>query len=144
MSAQHDLIRDSYAAFNARDLDAALAGMHPDVDWPNAIDGGRLHGHETIRAYWTRQLETIDPRVEPLAFSEDEGGRIVVDVHQVVRDHNGGVIADEHVQHVYTLSAGLIARMDIRQEPGETPSTSSPSAGTGSAAAGRQFNELLE
>ena len=104
-------------AFNTRDVDAALEGVHPDVDWPNAIDGGRLRGHEDVREYWQRQFETIDPQVEPQAFSEDEQGRIVVDVHQVVRDLAGDVIADEHVQHIYTLSSGLITRMDIRQEP---------------------------
>jgi hypothetical protein len=27
------------------------------------------------------------------------------------------VIADQQVQHVYTVSAGLITRMDIRQGP---------------------------
>jgi hypothetical protein len=57
-----------------------------------------------------------DPRVEPQAFSDDEQGRIVVDVHQVVRDLDGSVIADQRVQHVYSISAGLIARMDIRPE----------------------------
>jgi hypothetical protein len=114
LSSQHSQIRRCYAAFNARDLDAALEGVHPDADWPNAIAGGRVHGHEEIRAYWRRQFETIDPYVEPQAFSEDEQGRIVVDVHQVVRDLAGSVIADQQVQHVYTISAGLIARMDIR------------------------------
>jgi hypothetical protein len=117
LSAEHDLIRRSYAAFNARDLDAAVQGLHPDVDWPNAIDGGRVRGHEEVREYWKRQFETIDPHVEPQAFSEDEQGRIVVEVHQVVRDLAGDVIADQRVQHVYTISAGLITRMDIRQEP---------------------------
>jgi hypothetical protein len=38
LSAQHDLIRASYAAFNARELDAALAGLHPGVEGPNAIE----------------------------------------------------------------------------------------------------------
>lgn len=57
-------------AFNARHLDAALEGVHPDVDWPNAIDGGRLRGHEEVREYWTRQFETTDARVKPQAFSE--------------------------------------------------------------------------
>jgi hypothetical protein len=114
MSRHQELIRACYAAFNVRDLDAALAGLHADVDWPNAIDGGRLRGREEVREYWSRQFETIDPRVEPQAFSEDELGRIVVDVHQIVRDLDGGVIADQNVQHIYTFSAGLIARMDIR------------------------------
>jgi SnoaL-like domain len=35
-----------YAAFNARDIDALLEQMTPDLDWPNAWEGGRLHGHE--------------------------------------------------------------------------------------------------
>jgi hypothetical protein len=110
------LIRRCYAAFNARDIDAALEGVHRDVDWPNAIDGGRLHGHDEVREYWTRQFETIDPHVEPQALSDDEQGRTVVDVHQVVRDLDGGVIADQHLQHVYTITDGVIARMDIRQD----------------------------
>jgi hypothetical protein len=80
-----------------------------------------VRGHEEVRAHWTRQFETIDPRVEPQAFAEDEQDRVVVDVHQVVRDLDGAVIADQRVQHVYTFSAGLIARMDIRhsREPAE-------------------------
>jgi ketosteroid isomerase-like protein len=45
-----DLLRRAYAAFNARDLDAALALMHPDVDWPNAIEGGRVAGRPDVRA----------------------------------------------------------------------------------------------
>jgi hypothetical protein len=117
LSAYHDLIRRSYAAFNARDLKAALASVHPDVDWPNAISGGRVHGREEVCKYWTRQFEIIDPHVEPQAFCEDEAGRIVVDVRQVVRDLRGEVIADQQVQHVYTISGGLIVRMDIRHEP---------------------------
>jgi hypothetical protein len=31
----HELLRQPYAAFNARDIDAALAAMHRDVEWPN-------------------------------------------------------------------------------------------------------------
>ena len=119
MSAQHQFIRRLYAAFNARDVDAALAGLQPEVDWPNAIDGGRLHGHDQLRRYWKGQFENFDPRVEPRAFSEDDQGRTVVDVHQVVRDLDGGVIAEQHVEHVYTISAGLVARMDIRDQPHE-------------------------
>jgi hypothetical protein len=58
-------------------------------------------------------------RVEPKAISEDRLGRIVVDVHQVARDLDGRVIADQRVQHVYTIRAGLIARMEIRPGPEE-------------------------
>jgi hypothetical protein len=110
-----DLIRRAYQAFNARDLDTALAALHPKVDWPNAIGGGRVRGRNAIRRYWTRQFEVSDPRVEPLSISEEDECRVVVDVHQVVRDPDGTVLIDERVQHIHTFSDGLIARMDIRQ-----------------------------
>ena len=117
MSQPHSaeqLLRRAYDAFNARDIEAALALMHPDVDWPNAMEGRREHGHHAVRAYWTRQFGLIDSHVEPVGFSQDDEGRIVVDVHQVVRDTAGALISDRTVQHVYTLRQGLIERMDIR------------------------------
>lgn len=130
MSDEHqtgaeDRIRRSYEAFNARDIDSALAAMHRDVDWPDAIDGGRLRGRDQIRQYWLRQFEFLDPRVEPETIHPDEHGRVVVDVHQVVRDLNGHVIADQRVQHVYAIRDGLITRMDIC-EPSTSEGSSSP------------------
>jgi ketosteroid isomerase-like protein len=51
LSEEERLLRRAYAAFNARDIDAALALMHPDVDWPNGMEGGREVGHEAVRTY---------------------------------------------------------------------------------------------
>jgi hypothetical protein len=48
------LLRRAYEAFNARDIEEALSLMHPDVDWPNGMEGGRLHGHREVRDYWRR------------------------------------------------------------------------------------------
>jgi hypothetical protein len=108
-----NLLRRAYAAFNARNIDRALAVMHPDVDWPNGMEGGRELGHDAVRDYWTRQFGVIDSHVEPESFEEVDG-KIVVEVHQVVRDLDGALLADQQVEHVYTLRDGLIARMDIR------------------------------
>ncbi len=108
-----ELLERTYTAFNARDIEAALAAMHPDVDWPNGMEGGRVHGHDAVRAYWTRQFEIIDAHVEPAGYTTDEAGRTVVDVHQVVRDLSGTVLSDGHVLHVYTLEDGRVKRMDI-------------------------------
>jgi len=108
-----DLLVRAYAAFNARDIDAVLAVMHPDVDWSNGMEGGRVHGHAAARDYWTRQWRVIDPQVIPIRFSDDESGRIVVDARQIVRDLNGQVQTDRMVQHVYVLRDALIASMEI-------------------------------
>jgi hypothetical protein len=89
--------------------------MAPDVDWPNGMEGGRVHGHRDVRNYWVRQWGLIDPSVEPLRFEVDDAGRTVVDVHQVVRDPAGRVLADQMVQHVYAFRDGLITHMEIRK-----------------------------
>jgi hypothetical protein len=107
------LLRRAYEAFNARDIDGALALMHPDVDWPNGLEGGRERGREAVRAYWTRQFGVIDSHVEPESFEPDDDGHVVVNVHQVVRDLGGEVLSDGRVRHIYTLREGLVARMDI-------------------------------
>jgi ketosteroid isomerase-like protein len=113
VDARERLLRRAYEAFNARDIDGALALMHPDVDWPNAWEGGRVRGHAEVRDYWTRQFREIDSHVEPEGFSEDGEGRVVVDVHQVVRSPAGEVIADERVQHACAFRDGLVGRMDV-------------------------------
>jgi hypothetical protein len=109
------MIERLYEAFNARQIDAVLEQLAPDVDWPNGMDGGRVHGRSAVREYWLRQWGLIDPTVTPRRITADETGRIVVDVHQVVRDLSGQVLADRMVQHVYVIRGGLIQRMDIRE-----------------------------
>ena len=113
-AADEQLLRRAYEAFNGRDIEAAIALMHPDVDWPNAMEGTRVHGHHGVRDYWTRQFTTIQSRVEPRGFRADPDGRVVVDVRQVVRGPAGELLADTMVQHVYTISEGLVTRMDVR------------------------------
>ena len=113
------LIERAYAAFNARDIDGALAVMHADVGWPNGMEGGTVRGHREVRDYWTRQWKLIDPRVEPVRIETDAAGRIVVDVHQVVRDLAGTVLRDQMVQHVYVVADGCIRSMEIRRPDGE-------------------------
>ena len=112
-----ELLRTVYAAFNARDIDAVLAAMTDDVDWPNAWEGGRVHGHDAVRDYWTRQWAQIDPRVEPVDIAARPDGRVAVEVYQVVRDLAGEVVASGRVVHVYELRDGLIARMDVEEPP---------------------------
>lgn len=115
MSTNQELLRKMYEAFNARDLDTTSALMHPEVDWPNGWEGGRVHGPEAVRDYWTRQWAAIDPNVEPVGFDTDDAGRTVVLVHQVIRDLEGKVTLDGMVEHVYRIEEGLIRSMDIRQ-----------------------------
>ena len=113
MSASHDLIRKIYAAFNARDIPAILATFAPQVRWSRAWEGDYATGHDEVRAYWLRQWQEVDPQVEPTSFSERADGRLEVAVHQLVKDHQGQVLFDGPVKHLYTIEQGLITQMDI-------------------------------
>jgi len=114
-----DALRSAYEAFNRRDAETLLAMMHPDVDWPNAVEGGRVRGRDNVREYWRKQWAAINPHIEPLAFQDDKQGRMIVDVRQVVRDLSGTIIVDRTLQHVYSLRDGLIERMEIRTPDGQ-------------------------
>ena len=89
-SPEVELLRAAYAAFNARDL------TPPSPPWPRtwlgrkAFKGGFVRGHQEVRAYWTEQWSEIDPHVEPVSFHPEGAGRILVDVHQVVRGLDRG------------------------------------------------------
>jgi len=114
MSEAEQILRAAYAAFNARDLNTAIELMHPEVDWPNAREGGRVNGRAAVRAYWERQFAEISSKVDPEAFSEEPDGSITVDVHQVVHDaETGKLLGDSKVRHRYLLDGELIARMDV-------------------------------
>jgi hypothetical protein len=118
MTETKSLIEQAYAAFNARDIDGALALMTEDVSWPRASEGGTVVGKEEIRGYWTRQWGEFDPHVEPLAMTEEAGGRVRVRVHQLVKSLGGEVLADGEVVHVFTVRDGLVAAMELGDEAG--------------------------
>lgn len=126
MAEFKSVVDQAYAAFNNRDIDRSLALMREDVRWPKASEGGTVVGKAEIRAYWIRQWSEFDPHVTPLAMNEDEGGKVRVRVHQLVRSLEGEVLSDSEVQHVFTLQEGLIAAMELSEEA---------SAGVGPSAA---------
>lgn len=110
-----DLLVFVYDAFNRRDIEPILALMHSNVEWPNGMEGGWVHGREGVRAYWSRQWKVLNPQVTPVSFECDEKGRVVVHVKQLVRDLDGAIIFDRIVRHIYTMKDDLINRMDIQE-----------------------------
>lgn len=114
---REEFLMEMYRAFNARDIDGALANLAPEVDWPNGWKGGRIHGRAAVRAYWQRQWAEIDPRVEPVKIDAASDGRLHVRVDQLIRDKAGKIIANGPVEHVYTFDGAFIRRMDIVELP---------------------------
>jgi hypothetical protein len=114
MSSEVELLKLLYDRFNTRDMESVLACMHEDVVWANGMEGGHVHGRDGVRSYWTRQWAMIDPHVEPVGFSKGSNGEVVVEVHQIVRDLQGKLLADQMVGHIFEIENGLVRRFDIR------------------------------
>ena len=112
--AEIELLRIAYAAFNRREIETVLGLMHANVDWPNGMEGGRLHGHSEVRQYWQRQFGLIDSRVEPQRIEQRPDGQVVVTIRQIVHGHAGNSISEDTIEHRYVIREGLIERMDIR------------------------------
>ena len=112
-SEKVEMLKNAYRWFNARNIDAVLKLLDPDVDWPNGMEGGIEHGHEAVRNYWTCQWKLVDPRVEPVKFENVNDGRIDVTVQQVVKDLSGALMSDQIVHHIYSFKNGVIISMEI-------------------------------
>lgn len=109
------IIEKAYAGFNDRDIDAVLLLMDKNVRWPNGWEGGYVEGHNGIRDYWTRQWKEINPVVKPLVFSNVGDEQMDVEVHQLVKDFNGGILFDGMIHHIYTFNNGKITGMEIKK-----------------------------
>lgn len=113
MGDHQALLTRLYEAFNRKDIEAVVAALHPDVDWPNLLDGGRLHGREAVRDYWKRQFAIISPEATPIEIGKRPDGGLAVKIHYVVRAVDGGGLwTDEVTTNIFSFRDGLILRMD--------------------------------
>jgi nuclear transport factor 2 (NTF2) superfamily protein len=110
-----DSVRALYQSFNDRDLDAVIAAMAPDVDWPNGWEGGRLLGRDSVREYWERQWREIRPTTTVRDIGERPDGTVAARVRLVVRDPAGNVLARSDVTHVYEFVGPHVRRMTVEQ-----------------------------
>jgi len=121
MSDRERALDRMYTAFNNRDIETVLALLHPEVDWPNGWEGGRILGRDGVRDYWTRQWAAIDPAVYPLGYRAEPDGRLAVEVRQRVHDLEGKLLFDGIVQHVYRFRDGLVDAMEIEKASTKLP-----------------------
>lgn len=101
-----------YSNFNRRNIDAVISEMTDNVVWANGMEGGFVHGHEGVRAYWTRQFAVVSPNVTPIEIHE-ENGVIRIRVRQTVHDLAGKMLVDQEVAHRFTLKGDKISKFDI-------------------------------
>jgi hypothetical protein len=113
MADKIDLITRMYVAFNARDVDAALSAMQPNVCWPNGWEGGYVNGQGAVKEYWYRQWAAINSTATPKSFEILPDGRVKAHVQTCAWDHGGNLVFDQAVDHIYSFDGELIQSMEI-------------------------------
>ena len=106
------VLEDLYRWFNRREIDRVLSALSTTVRWPNVIERTEIHGHEAVRAYWSKQFQTIEPLVEPVGF-QDRDSSVAVRVHQVVRIKATGQVVESDVTHAFSFDQLLITSMVV-------------------------------
>lgn len=107
-----ELLLHAYAAYNSQNVEALLALVSDDVDWPDD-DGGRLHGKAEVRTYWTEQWTRTRTHDEPMSFDHLTDDRIAVHIRQVVRSLDGSTVSQGDFLHIHRIESMRISRMDI-------------------------------
>jgi ketosteroid isomerase-like protein len=111
-----ELVRRMAEAFARGDLDAALAGLHPQVEMRAT---GRLpdveqavRGREAVRR-WLGDLSSAfdEVRFEPERYL-DAGDAVVVPTRQTMRGKDSGVAVVNRVIVVWHLSDGLVTLVE--------------------------------
>lgn len=114
--AEHGtLLRHAFTAYNRRDADALALMLHEDVDWPDG-SGGRLHGREAVKSYWTAQWTRTRTQDDPTGFEGLADGRIAVRLDQTVRALDGAMIFNAKRRYIFEMEGHLIRRLDFDQD----------------------------
>jgi ketosteroid isomerase-like protein len=107
-------LRDAYAAFNRGDIDSAVAGMAPDIEWSEPAEfpgGGVYHGREAVKGYLrASRANWAEGASEPEKFFA-VGERIVVFVHARVRVKGSEQWNEVRLADVYTVRHGVMTEM---------------------------------
>lgn len=105
-----ELARRAFQAFNDRDLDTVLAGLHDDVEvFPRiaAVEGG-YRGHDGVRRWWAQLLGAFpDFHVEILEV-RDLGEFMVLALRLRGRGAESATPIDAAVWHVNQFRDGKV------------------------------------
>ncbi len=110
-----ELTRRAFQAFNDRDLDAVLAGLHHDVEaFPRlaAVEGG-YRGHDGVRRWWAELLGAFpDFHVELLEL-RDLGEFIVLSLRLRGSGAESDTPVDAVAWHVNEFRDGKVIRWRV-------------------------------
>jgi ketosteroid isomerase-like protein len=113
-SAAMAKLREAYAAFNRGDMDVAVSGLDPQIEWSEPAQfpgGGAYHGREAVKGYLTQSRANWAEGASEPEQMIPTGDRIVVMVHARFRLKGSESWQDVKLADVYTVHDGKIVAM---------------------------------
>jgi ketosteroid isomerase-like protein len=108
------LLRGAYADFNRGDINGAVAGLDPNIDWREPAEfpgGGAYHGRAAVAGYLANsRANWAEGASVPRKFIV-HGDRVVVFVHAHFRVKGAKTWNDVHLADVYTFRDGVPVEM---------------------------------
>lgn len=106
--------RRGYEAFVRGDIDAALEGMDPEVEWHNPAESpeaGVHRGYEAVKRDWAQTSDFFEDFAIELEQFFDAGDEVVVFLRYRGRGRGSGVEVDARMAHVLTVRDGKAIRV---------------------------------
>jgi ketosteroid isomerase-like protein len=106
------VVRELIDAWNRRDLDSALARLHPECELRPVESIGTVHGHDEFAAGFAEWFEAFEEfEADPQEFIAD-GDRVLVPVIQRARGKGSGVEVSQRFHQLFELRDGLVIRFE--------------------------------
>jgi ketosteroid isomerase-like protein len=110
-------VREGYAAFNRGDLDAAIEGLHPNIEWiawDILPDGSTAQGREAVRSFFKTWREAFDDITVEAEEVIDAGDQVVVVTRVRGRGrYSAADVVAPTVPWVWTIRDGQAVRMEM-------------------------------
>jgi ketosteroid isomerase-like protein len=119
------VVERAWEAWRRGDLDAVLSFYTPDAEFDFGrfegwVEAEVLRGTSEIRGFlsdWRGSVDSHDPVMETVLDAEDD--RVLGLVRERGRGHGSSAELELQVAHLYTLSNGLITRLDLYSDRAE-------------------------
>jgi ketosteroid isomerase-like protein len=105
-----EVVRGTFDAFNARDLDAFLGYMDPEVEYRSLVleVEGAYHGHDGIRSWWEGVLAVFPEWSPQIVEARDLGNRVVSRVRAEGRGTGSGIALERDIWHLAEVRDGRL------------------------------------
>lgn len=117
MDGRKALVRDFYEAFNRRDVEGMVALVHPEADFTDLLDNGRIVGRAALAVHWRRLLGMIKGELTVVSSRAAPDGALLVRFRHQITNHDGRLWDDGEETLRYEFLDGLISRMDRPDPP---------------------------